>query len=420
MTCRRLGNMLMALVVLVSVSCKHDEMEYGVDFSRLPNHGLSFVPFHEQDYDLNEMPGPSSPDGRRKASSIDAVGILRGMTETLTASSVHQVSGTYQSTDAYGKPMTLSGAVYYPKDQVLKGIIVSNHYTVCADYEVPSNTCYMDAWLAAKGYALIMPDYMGYGATVDSVPPYMQADLTARHVIDMTLAVRSFFAERGLNIQSPDIIIMGYSQGAHASIHTMRILEDPENYPEYKDAQLYIKKCYVGGGPYYVSAFYQLCVESNFISIPCSVPMLLVGMNVGRAGNDIFDPALFFSERMNANYEEWVLSKRYTVDQINDLIGTRKLNEILSKEACDFENVAARCFNNNLLKHDVPEDFVPKAPLYVFHSKDDDVVALYHAERLQSQLMELNAANVTFDIDHYGVHGVAYVQFLMKILSILP
>lgn len=410
---------MLAYIGLMCVSCVHDEMEYGVDFSQLPTHGLAFVPYAETDYDLSSSPIDSMAV-RRKASCIDGVGLLRGLTESLTASTVHQVSGTYRSVDAYGKPVTLSGAVYYPEGRPLKGIIVSGHYTVCADFEVPSQSCHTDAWLATKGYLLVMPDYMGYGSTADSIPPYMQADLTARHMIDMALAVRSFVASRGLIVQSPDIILAGYSQGANAAIHAMRLLEDPTGYPEYADAKMGIRKCYLGGGPYFISAFYQHCVEKNYIAIPSSVPLLILGMNVGRKGYDRLDPKFFFSERTYANYEDWILSKRYTLDQLNDMIGTSRLDSILSKNACDLNYPRTRKFYLSLFAHDVPPSFVPKAPLYVFHSKGDDIVAFYNAERLQSQLEKAHATNVTYDFDDYGIHGMGYARFLLKLYNDLP
>ena len=411
--------LLAALLAMVLLSCKHDNMEYGVDFSQLPTNGRSFVPYHEQDCDLDSAPLAALP-GRRNASSIDGVALLRGMTEGLTASSVHQVSGTYQSVDSWGRPLTLSGAVYYPQNRPLKGIIVSSHYTVGADFEVPSNTCFMDAWLATKDYAIVMPDYMGYGASADSVHPYMQADLTAHHILDMALAVRTFFAARNITILNPDIILIGYSQGAHASVHAMRMLENPQMYPEYADSKLHISRCCVGGGPYYISSFFQRCVNNNYIGIPCSVPLLVLGMNVGQTGDDVFDPAFYFSPRTLENYRDWIVSKRYTVDQLNNIIGTGRLDKILTDEACDLSHPETARFYNTLLRHDVPRDFVPKAPLLIFHSTGDDVVPIYNARRLQQQLAENKAADVTCDFGDYGVHGMAYARFLLKLYNELP
>ncbi len=398
-------------------ACNHYDFEYGVDFSALPNHGLYFAPYHENLYDFEDeqqSPITNQVSPIRTASSIDGIGMLRGLTEGLTSYQVRQVSGTYPSVSAWGDTIRLSGAVYYPAKGDIKGIVVSCHYTVCADYEVPSMSCFMDAWLATKGYAVVMPDYIGYGCTVDSVHPYMQADLNARNVIDMVLAVRPYFAAKGLKIQTSDIYLMGYSQGAHTAMHVLRLLEDQTNYPEYADAAIRVRRCYVGGGPYYISEFYYRAVGNNYIGIPCSVPMLVLGMNCGRPEGNRFEPEYFFSQRLLANYKNWILSKRYTVDQLRTLIGTSSLDEILSPEASSFGYSETIRLYKELLNHDVPSDFIPEARLYVFHSRDDNVVPFYNAERLYEQLQG-TSADVEFDFDHYGVHGMAFAKFLMKV-----
>ena len=388
-------------------------MEYGVDFSLLPTLGKQFVPFAEQDYELAEpdttqavFPSP------RQASSIDGVGLVRGLTESLTAYRVHQISGTYLSDDGFGNDIPLSGAIYMPKKGKIKGIIVSCHYTVCADYEVPSQSCLMDAWWATKGYAVLMPDYMGYGSSRQYAHPYMQGELTAKHVIDMILAVRAFFANRQIVIMSSDIILAGYSQGAHAVLQTLRMIENPETYPQYKDAQIKVSRCIAGDGIYSISDYYGRCILRNYIPIPCAVPMLVLGMNVGR--QEPFDISYFFSERTMQNYEDWILSKNLTLDQLSEVIETTALNKILSDNACDLRKNDTKKFYEELQKHDIPSDFVPKTPILLFHSKDDDVVGIYQAENL---LRQFNAkdANVTTSFGNYGIHGMAYLRYLYKI-----
>ena len=410
---------LLAVLCLLT-ACRHDSMEY-VDFASLPDHGLCFTPYREQNCNPPEL--AQAVSARRDASSIDGTAMLRGLTETLTARTVRQVSGTYRSVDSWGNPVTLSGAVYYPADSDIKGIIVSCHYTVGSDHEVPSRTCFMDAWWATKGYAVVMPDYMGYGASVDSVHPYMHGELTARHVTDMILAVRPFFASRNLPVRSSGIMLAGYSQGAHAALHTLRLIEDHEQFPEYADARITVSKCCLGGGPYYMSYFFKRCVENNFIGISCGVPLLVLGMNVGRSGdsgkNRKFDPAWFFSPRLLANYEDWFLSKRYTVDQMNNLIGTGRLDSILTPEACNLSAPETGRFRKLLLEHDVPDTYVPEAPLWIFHSLDDNVVPFYNAQRLTGRLSG-TTADVTCDFDHYGVHGMAFARYLLKIYQDLP
>ncbi|MCR4665041.1 MAG: prolyl oligopeptidase family serine peptidase [Paludibacteraceae bacterium] len=416
---------LLIIAVMILSGCYHDNSEFGVDFSALPTHGLAFVPYKERDYEfgaIGKIGVPTSVTevrdtaGRnvRMASSIDGIGLARGLTEGLNATTIHQVSGTYLSDDGEGNKIPLSGAVYYPKRGRIKGIIVSCHYTVCADYEVPSQTCFIDAWIATKGYVLIMPDYMGYGSSSEYVHPYFQGEMTGRHVTDMILAVRSFLADRKIQVESPEIILTGYSQGAHAVMHTLRMIEDKETYKEYTDAQIRIKKCMTGGGMYSVSDFYEKCCEENYVPIPCAVPMLVLGMNVGR--KNAFDPEYFFTDLTLNNYEEWILSKRYSLDQINEMIGTGHLSTVLKNKAFSGLSDESKAFNAELRRHDVPSDFAPEAPLWIFHSRNDDVVDFSQAELLREHL-EQSGVEAEYDFGDYGVHGLGYVRFLMKVYS---
>ena len=399
---------------LMLSSCYHDEIEY-VDFYSLPTLGKTFVPTSEREYAFSLSDSiPSARHIPRKASSIDGVGLVRGLSETLTTNQIHQVSGTYLSDDGRGNEIRLSGAVYLPKGNIIKGVIVSCHYTVCADYEVPSQTCMMDAWWATKGYAVVMPDYMGYGASREHIHPYMQGELTAKHVIDMILAVRSFLASRKIQTLSSDILLTGYSQGAHAALHTLRMIENTDLYPEYADARITIRKCIAGDGLYNLSEYFLKSATNNYIAIPCAVPMLVLGMNVGR--RNPFDYEYFFSERTLTNYEEWIVSKRYTLDQLSEIIGTASLNRILSKAACDLQNPASMKFYKELQKHNIPLDYVPRTPVVLFHSKNDGVIDIYQTEHLLWQF-EAGGAAVTSDFGTYGVHGMAYLRFLYKVYT---
>jgi hypothetical protein len=55
----------------------------------------------------------------------------------------------------------VSGKVFLPRKRNLNGIVVANHYTIAKDDDAPSNSYQMDCIYALKGYAVIMPDYVG-------------------------------------------------------------------------------------------------------------------------------------------------------------------------------------------------------------------------------------------------------------------
>ena len=72
-----------------------------------------------------------------------------------------------------------------------------------------------------------------------------------------------------------------------------------------------------------------------------------------------------------------------------------------------------------LKEHDVPSDFKPKAKLWVFHSTKDNVVPFYNATWLRDQMQMLGKTNVEYDYDDYGVHGMAFARFLLKMYKSL-
>lgn len=404
------------LAYILFTACAHVDAEFGVDFGKLPTNGKKFIPYYERD--IQSETSYASPV-MRIASSIGSTDVARGLVESLSAGTVHQVCGTYWSIAPEGDSVRLSGAIYYPKSGPIKNIIVAAHYTITADFEAPSQTFCMEGYLANKGYAIVMPDYLGYGVTRDSVHPYMRATITSIHILDMALAVRPFFAERGITIKSDEIYLLGYSQGAAAIANSLfqldtEIDEASGNYM-YKD-KIKVKRVFCGGGPYYISEMFTRSINENTMGIPCAVPMLVMGMNCN-VGAD-FDYSYFFQPNILEHYEEWINSKVYTVNQLNELIGTNCMSEILLPDALDLTKPQTKRMLYYLKIEDMPLGYIPKVPLYLFHSTVDRTVPFYNSENFYHAIG--SPAWVVTDFHDYGPHAMGFVTFLMKVYRMLP
>src|SRR5215471_8520907 len=129
----------------------------------------------------------------------------------------------YTSTDGIdGKsPVTVSGAVFFPKDSPPSGgwpIIAWAHGTVgIADVCAPSwqgrsqrDIDYLNAWLA-QGYAIVASDYQGLGTP--GVHPYLAVRPEAYSVLDGLRASLHQYPQL-----SNSVVIVGQSQGAQAAI----------------------------------------------------------------------------------------------------------------------------------------------------------------------------------------------------------
>jgi pimeloyl-ACP methyl ester carboxylesterase len=118
-------------------------------------------------------------------------------------------------------PITVSGAIYFPKGTAPAGgwpIIAWAHGTtgiadVCAPSWAPRSQRdmdYLNAWLA-QGYAIVATDYQGLGTP--GPHPYHVAKAEGWSVLDSVRAALKAFPQL-----ANSVVIVGQSQGAHAAL----------------------------------------------------------------------------------------------------------------------------------------------------------------------------------------------------------
>jgi len=412
--------LLFAFCLVCLAACKHDYPEF-IDLEKYsPTESKrGFTVIRESNLDLSDRSlwGENwNSEVKVKASSTNLILSVSGILSSVLSNSVHQVVGTYLSTDLHGNPITVSGKIVYPTKRAIKNMMVVSHYTIGANSECPSEGFSFESLYAALGYAVVIADYIGFGVTVNEIHPYLQADVCAANVIDMALVARPFLEERGLKPQSDEIILLGYSQGGANTLHVQRLLE---TYPKYM-GQFKIKKNYAGSGPYDIARTYDFSVKKDVTGIPCAIPMIIQGMSIGM--EKPLNMSYFFREPLLSNYEDWLNSKKYTVLQISTKIGSNKLSEILTKDATDKSKTETARFYKELINNSIPKTYLPDAPLYMFHSQDDQTVPFINSQLMENQFRDselYGAAEVEYDFDHYGNHQQGAMKFILKVAKIL-
>lgn len=378
---------------------------------------------------LGNMPSdvdPCDPNGYNQVEGKSTfMQMFSPLMNMITYSTVHQIVGTYQS-EYKGQSITLSGNMYVPKSKRCKGLIMACHYTYAALSESPSQGPTLSALLATKGYAVIDADYVGFGVTYQMVHPYLDKAATGRAVADFGRLARPFLEANGYTFETNDIYIFGYSQGGHAAVATQEFIESHADY--LKD--LPITRVLCGGGPYDPMVTYDVAKKTDVIGFPAVVPMFLQGTIYA---NDLNDKSLsmpiteadFLSEAMlkDDRYKVWLNSKAYTMDQVNLLmkgIGCGKFSTILRPEALE-EDYPQNKILFQKLKENATTNFCPVSPMFIFHSKGDDVVTFENAEILQKRFRELGAdeSKIEYDFADYGSHRSGLLKFHMKVLKML-
>ena len=133
----------------------------------------------------------------QRATSTSVAGVMQELLDFSKASAAVELSGVYKSVDINNDPIFLSGKVILPAKGPIKRYILVSHYTIASNKEAPSNIFSLEGLLVKLGYALIIPDYIGYGVTADKVHPYLVMEITARNVLDMYYAVVPFLEKAG-------------------------------------------------------------------------------------------------------------------------------------------------------------------------------------------------------------------------------
>lgn len=165
----------------------------------------------------------------------------------LIASGIHSVSGyrlDYTTVDVAGKSRIVSGAVLVPEtDQPLKGVVLFYHYTILDKNNFPSNfngddfqlSHLMASTIAADGYIVLMPDYLGFGADQNNVHPYiLYPEENALSGLYMLKPVESMLMQYSFKQKQNKIplFLSGYSEGGAYSLWAAKIYQDNMGYFE--------------------------------------------------------------------------------------------------------------------------------------------------------------------------------------------
>jgi pimeloyl-ACP methyl ester carboxylesterase len=356
--------------------------------------------------ETEELPEGINPQAR--ATSVNFTQMAHALLDFNMMSTAIELSGVYESVDLDGNPITLSGKVILPAKGPIKRYILVSHYTIASNAEAPSNTFSLEGLLVKLGYALIIPDYLGYGITAGEIHPYLVMDITARNVIDMYKAVVPFMEAAECAPEHDDIYLMGYSQGGAV---TMAVQHEIEHHNE----SIKIRRVFAGGGPYDVKATYDRFVETNHASYPCAVPIMMQGMVVGNKLD--LDMRELMAPYIYENLYEWVNTKQYTTGQINEFLGTKVTSELLTEKGMDrTSNEVSELYkamtNNSILTY----SWTPQAPVFMMHSIDDDVVPYDNAIRAKNKW---KGANIQYSFGHFGSHTTTCVRVILAVQTLL-
>ncbi len=286
---------------------------------------------------------------------------------------------TYNTTNADGKAVVASGALFVPDTKTALPLLNYNHGTYFPSKErnAPSYLGYGDELSIGKlfsgaGYLVMMPDYIGYGSTKKEQHPYGAYHMIAGTVVDMLYAVKEFCTKNGIALSGKNFF-SGWSEGAGVALATVKALEEKHKGDFTPTATV------LNAGPYHTSGFMDHIMEAKQpLRYMASYAWILKSYsqiyNIGKPFSYYFnEPA---ASELDASPE------RYTSQEPQKLFtNTFRENYKAGKETALQEAMQVNDLWN----------WKPQSTIVFCHGDKDEYVPLFNSEKAYNSMKEKGA-----------------------------
>ena len=289
----------------------------------------------------------------------------------------------YPSVDPTGDPVTLSGIIVIPKnildgDAQSDGILLFNHFTIANYREAPSEDYnYLEAMFIANplaiNYIIVESDFYGFGTSVRFPQAYLYGQTNAKASLDGLAAAKVLLENMGINY-GKYLFNVGYSSGGFDALAVQKEVDNNHR------GEIKIDKTFAGGSPSDLTTVYKDYVNTDAITYLVSVPLMLVSYNesgsMGLDYDDVFKPLIA------DHIDEWILSKEYSTQPINDMIGREHtVSDMLQPAYTDINSPESQFVIERMDAMSLATDWNvdPNDNIFLFHSRDDDYVTFQSA-----------------------------------------
>lgn len=274
----------------------------------------------------------------------------------------------------------------------------SNAPSVSPDYELYQ----LIEYVASTGFIVSVPDYLGFGASLNMFHPYYDKKSTVESVTDMLWAVKEMANNYLQVVPKNDLYIMGYSQGGWSTLQLQKYIE--ENYL----SEFNLKASACGAGGYDVRFINDYILEQTDYPMPYYIGYMINSFvklgDVTNPTSDIFKSP--YSERILKLYDG-----KNSGDEINAQL-TTKIADLFTDEYRSSVNTNIKFASvvSTLSKNSIAA-WKTNIPTMILHGTDDKYVPYKGSENLYKDFLAkgVSPGNITFIPIPGGDHGSSII-----------
>jgi pimeloyl-ACP methyl ester carboxylesterase len=288
-------------------------------------------------------------------------------------------------TSVNGVEINASGLVCVPLNKGEYPILSFQNGTNTINANAPSeyslnNSYAMVEVLASMGFVVVIPDYPGFGESVNIPHPYLVKEPTVNSIVDMFYATKEF-DQSGL----PDISIkneyylLGYSQGGWATLALHKALE--LNYTN----EFNLEGSVCGAGPYDISLLFGAIVNVTTYPMPVYLGYIF---NAYTAYNQIYNPVsdIFndpYASRISTLYKGTMSSDQINAQLSTSITALLNPSFISGYNTSDKYSSLRKAFRDNSI-----EAWHTYKPLLLIHGGSDTQVNPVTTETMYTSMLQ--------------------------------
>jgi pimeloyl-ACP methyl ester carboxylesterase len=272
-----------------------------------------------------------------------------------------------------------SGLVCVPKTPGDYPILCFQNGTNTENRAVPSENPKDELYqilesVASMGFIVVMPDYIGFGASSKLPHPYLQKESTTQSIIDMLRAVKEFSTqEKILAKPTKDLFLFGYSQGGWATMALQKDIE--QNYAS--EFNLMASSC--AAGPY------SITYMNEYVTGKLDYPMpyfLAYVLNSYILTGQISNPISEIFQAPFATKIPGLFDKVQSGGTINSQLTTQMANLLTPEYKTGFSTNSKFAGIRSAFVANSIEPWLIKTPTRLYHGQNDEYIPVSLSQKM--------------------------------------
>lgn len=321
-------------------------------------------------------------------------------------SGIDQIRIVYNTQDLEGNAILASGAFILPNSLSLQGSTFAlgslQHGTISDDADAPSyfginSEASLGGILASTGMIIVLPDYLGYGASNNIAHPYEHNEGLSEPNIDFLRAVKEYIVQEEIKFNDK-LLLAGYSQGGYSTMAMHKKIQEKYN----DEFNIVVSSC--GAGAYNKTASVTDIATRDSNGDPAhnsSYIWVIQTYNEFEGLNRSMSD--YFIEPFASQIEQSGPGVQIT-QSFRSILNPRFIAGIVDKTDEEFLEAVAR---NDIF------DWRPTTPVSLYHGTEDEYVPFLNSQTAFDAMERNNAPDVKLIPVEGGTHSSTLTTYFL-------